>query len=491
MLKYLLRRILLFIPTIIIISLLAFVISVSAPGDPVSRMMSSAESGDAFQSQSNIQVQQQQLLSHRLGLDLPVFYFSMTPASFPDTLYRIYDRGERAALKSLLYQFGNWKSIEAYHSSLKKVFTDLDQIKLDSVNQKKFSRNEINDAIRQSRSNIRALLGSSQSNLIIIRLNEMQTQLSRYSFFSAALIDLQDVRQKFEAMKTASQPWKNYFPTFHFYSNNQYHRWLFGDGIYSKGLIRGDLGISLASQMPVNTIIWDHIGWSLLLTLISVIIAYIISLPIGIRAAVKHGSAFDRSSSVTLFLLHSMPAFWVATLLLLVFANPTVLPWFPASGVKPVTGYPDHASFLEKVRLSLPYLVLPVIAYTYGSLAFLSRLTRSSMLEILHQDYVRTARAKGLTERVVIYKHAFRNALLPIITVFANILPATLGGSVILESIFSIPGMGNETFSAIQNQDYPVIVGVFTLTGVLTLVGYLLADILYAVADPRISFSKK
>src|SRR6185295_16637848 len=289
MARYLLKRILLFIPTLIIISLLAFVISVGAPGDPVSRMMSSAESGDVFQSQSNIQVQQQQSLSRRLGLDLPVFYFSMTPASFPDTLYRIYDRGERGTLKSLLYQFGNWKSIEAYHSSLQKIFTDLDQIKLDSV--KKFSRNEINDAIHQSRSNVRALLGSSQTNLIIIRLDELQTQFARYSFFSAALVDLQDVRQKFEAMKITSQPWKNYFPTFHFYSNNQYHRWLFGDGVYSKGLIRGDLGISLASQMPVNTIIWDHIGWSLLLTLISVIIAYIISLPIGIRAAVKHGSA--------------------------------------------------------------------------------------------------------------------------------------------------------------------------------------------------------
>jgi peptide/nickel transport system permease protein len=490
MVKYLVRRILLFIPTLIIISLLAFVISVSAPGDPVSRMMSSAESGDVFQSQSVIQLQQQQLWRHRLGLDLPVFYFSMTPASFPDTLYRIYDRGERSALKSLLYQFGNWKSIEAYHSSLKKLFADLDQIKLDSASQKSLLRSEIHEAINQSRFNTLALLSSSQTNLIATLLSEMQAQFSRYSFFSAVSSDLQGVRQKFEQMKIASQPWKNYFPAIHFYSHNQYHRWLFGDGVYSKGLIRGDLGISLVSQMAVSTIIWQHIGWSLLLTFISVILAYIISLPVGIRAAVKHGSAFDRSSSVILFLLHSMPAFWVATLLLLVFANPTVLHWFPASGVKPVSGYPANASFLEKVKLSLPYLILPTIAYTYGSLAFLSRLTRSSMLEILHQDYIRTARAKGLPERMVIYKHAFRNALLPIITVFANILPATLGGSVILESIFSIPGMGLETFHAIQNQDYPMIVGVFTLTGVLTLIGYLVADILYVVADPRISFSK-
>jgi peptide/nickel transport system permease protein len=177
--------------------------------------------------------------------------------------------------------------------------------------------------------------------------------------------------------------------------------------------------------------------------------------------------------------------------LLITFANPDVLHWFPASGVKPASAYPINTSFFEKVKLSLPYLVLPTIAYTYSSLAFLSRLTRGSMLEILQQDYIRTARAKGLSERVVVYKHAFRNALLPIITVFANILPAALGGSVILESIFSIPGMGRETFNAIQNQDYPMIVGVFTLTGVLTLIGYLLSDLLYVAVDPRISFQKK
>ncbi|HYV93074.1 MAG TPA: ABC transporter permease [Chitinophagales bacterium] len=489
MARYLLKRILLFIPTLIIISLLAFVISVNAPGDPVSRMMSSAESGDVFQSQNAVQLQQQKLWSHRLGLDLPVFYFSIAPGSFPDTLYKIYDRQERDALKSLLYQFGNWNSIDAYHSSLKKIFLDLDWIKLDSTDQKKFSANEINEVISQARFNTLALLTTSQISVISIKLDEMHSLFFNYPFFNFMLNDDRETQKTFDEMKTTSERWKNYFPTLHFYSNNQYHRWLFGDGVYSKGLICGDLGISFVSQMPVLTIIWQHIGWSLLFTFISVILAYLISLPVGIRAAVKHGSAFDSCSSVILFLLHSMPSFWVATFLLIIFANPDVLYWFPASGVKPVSGYPADASFIEKVKLSLPYLILPTIAYTYSSLAFLSRLTRASMLEIIQQDYVRTARAKGLSERVVVYKHAFRNALLPIITVFANILPAALGGSVILESIFSIPGMGRETFHAIQNQDYPMIVGVFTLTGVLTLIGYLVADVLYAAVDPRISFS--
>jgi len=499
MLKYLFRRILLFIPTLIIISLLAFVISVSAPDDPVSRMMTTSEPGGDMMSQgSDVQLQQKKFWTHRLGLDLPVFYFSITPLSFPDTLNRIYDRHERDAQKSLLHQYGNWNAIEKFEIALRQLSLRADNISPDSASQKQFSNNEIREAIQQSRVTTLSLLSTADAGVISFQLNDMQKQFSRYPFFSSLESQRLQAAEDFEAMQASPQPWKNFIPAIHFYPHNQYHRWIFGDGnwitgkgsIYSKGLIRGDLGISFATNRPVSVLIWEHIGWSLLLTFISIILAYLISLPIGILSAAKQGSLFDRASAVIVFLLYSMPSFWVATLLLIFFANPDMLWWFPAAGVKPVTGYPDHASFLTKVSLTLPYLVLPLLAYTYGSMAFLSRLTRVSMLEVYRQDYIQTARAKGLSERRVIYRHAFRNALLPIITVFANILPAAIGGSVIIESIFTIPGMGLETYKAIIMKDYPMIVGVFTLAGVLTLIAYLLADILYALADPRISFSK-
>jgi len=176
--------------------------------------------------------------------------------------------------------------------------------------------------------------------------------------------------------------------------------------------------------------------------------------------------------------------------LLMTFANPDVFYWFPASGVEPVQGFGADAGFMERWSARLPYLILPGISYTYSSFAFLSRTMRVSMLEIVNQDFIRTARAKGLAENVVIYKHMLRNALLPIITVFANIFPVAIGGSVVLEVIFTIPGMGNEVYQAIVNQDYPMVVAVLTITGVLTLVGYLVSDVLYAVADPRISYGK-
>ena len=141
-----------------------------------------------------------------------------------------------------------------------------------------------------------------------------------------------------------------------------------------------------------------------------------------------------------------------------------------------------------KLKHRMPYLILPIITYTYGSFAFLSRIMRIGMIDVVSQDYIRTARAKGLGEGKVILKHALRNSLLPIITVFAAIFPMAIGGSIILEMIFSIPGMGLEIINAIYNYDYPMIITVFTLSGFLTMVGYLVSDILYAVVDPRISY---
>ncbi|MGB3077334.1 MAG: ABC transporter permease, partial [Chitinophagales bacterium] len=480
-------------------SLLAFVISVNAPGDPVDRLVTAAESGDVANTATSSMLEEKQYWTHRLGLDLPVFYFSIAPLSYPDTLFRIIDKKEQHALTVMLNSYGNWLTIESYHSSVLQLCATHSQLSKDSVLMSSYHQNEIREAINQSEFTSHSLLDISNEKVIRSKMNELSILYNKHPFFKNQEAALQQVIKAHDEMRASPQRWRNYIPIIQFHPQNQYHRWIFGDGnwltgkgsTFSKGLIRGDLGMSYTTKMPVNEIISKRIGWSLFFTLLSVILAYLISVPIGIRAAVKQGSFFDRTSSVLLFMLHSMPAFWVATLLLMIFANSDVLPWFPSSGIKPVTGYPDTAGFFEKIKLSLPYIILPLIAYTYSSLAFLSRMMRVSVLEVANQDYIRTARAKGLSENTVIYKHVFKNALLPIITVFANIFPAAIGGSVILETIFSIPGMGLETYQAILTQNYPVIIGVFTLTGLLTLIGYLLADMLYAFVDPRISLLKK
>ena len=174
--------------------------------------------------------------------------------------------------------------------------------------------------------------------------------------------------------------------------------------------------------------------------------------------------------------------------MLLGFANPDNLSWFPVAGIQDASTFDHEWSNFKKIQHRLPYLVLPIITYTYGSFAFLSRIMRIGMIDIVSQDYIRTARAKGLGEKKVILKHALRNSLLPIITVFAAIFPSAVGGSVIIEIIFSIPGMGTEIYAAILNYDYPMIITFFTLVGFLTMIGYLVSDLLYALVDPRISY---
>ena len=495
--KYILRRILFFIPTLIIISLLAFIISINAPGDPLDRMVSAGESGGEMgMNQSNTKNEEDRWRK-KLGLDLPVFYFSITTLATSDTLYKIYSDNERTALKRLTREYGNWAEIAAWNRSINDLDIAVARLTPDTAEISLFGRNAIIDTINTLKFEIGNLKTGYSHKLINAKLQQISFYADELPFLADIRDAVNNSEEQFAKMQKNATKYKNYIPTLHFYKYNQYHRWIFGDGNWLSGkgskdcagLIRGDFGYSYETKLKVSDVIGERMRWSLFFTLISILLAYLISLPIGLKAAAKKNSLFDRTSSVILFVLYSMPTFWVATLLLMGFANTEALSVFPASGIQPVTGIPEGANFLEVIRLRLPYLILPTIAYTYSQLAFLSRITRVSALEVISQDYIRTARAKGLSDGKVLYKHVFRNTLLPIITVFSNVFPLAISGSVILETIFTIPGMGQQIFHAIQTNDYPVIIDVFTLTGVLTLVGYLIADILYAIADPRISYS--
>ena len=317
----------------------------------------------------------------------------------------------------------------------------------------------------------------------------MNTLVATNNFLAHLSTPLSVVKSAREKMFSNATRWKNYIPNLQWYGGeNQYHLWLFGNGKNRHGLIRGDFGISYIDGQPIQDKIWKAVWISFSLSLISIFLAYLISIPIGIYSAYKKDSKVDRGLSLVLFILYSMPSFFVGTLLLLQFANPDHLSWFPVSGIQDPTLFDPNWSMWMKLKHRMPYLILPIITYTYGSFAFLSRIMRIGMIDVVSQDYIRTARAKGLGEGKVILKHALRNSLLPIITVFAAIFPMAIGGSIIIEMIFSIPGMGLEIINALQNYDYPMIITVFTLSGFLTMVGYLVADILYAVVDPRISY---
>ena len=489
MLKYIAKRVLIFIPTLLIITVIGFAISVNAPGDPVERLMTPSGSSGEIGAQSKNLQEQKKYWKQKLGLDLPVFYLALNKFSYPDTLYKIYDKNEREALSRLIDEYGNWNEIAAYYTELNAFYDKLNALKIDTNTVAAEDMNPAYENFNNLKFEVLSLRASWQESNVLAKMENIKILIKNYLFSKDLENDFLRVCASFETIKVNATNWKNYIPTIYFYKKNQYHRWLFGDGgVYSNGIIRGDFGTSYQTKDAVSKTIFDRIGWSLFFTITSIIIAYLISIPIGVKAAQNRGGRFDKISSLVLFGLYSLPNFFVAILLLMLFANPDMLDIFPASGVKPSEGFADDASFFERIKLTLPHLMIPMICYSYSSFAFLSRIMRGSMLESIQMDYVRTAYAKGLSDGAVIWKHAFKNSLLPIITIFAAVFPAAVGGSVILESIFTIPGMGLEAYNAISGQNYPMIIAVLTLTSVLTLIGYLVSDILYAMVDPRISY---
>lgn len=252
-------------------------------------------------------------------------------------------------------------------------------------------------------------------------------------------------------------------------------------------LVRLDFDRSFKDDRPVMEKIAGALKVTVALNFLAILVIYAIAVPLGVAAAARRGSAFDHASSVALFILYSVPSFWLGTLLILTFSSKTAWDVLPAVGL----ASPDHEnlSYLSWLGDRIAHLILPLIVMTYAGFAGLSRYARTSMLETIGQDFVRTARAKGLSERVVLWKHAFRNSLVTIVTLVGNLLPGMIGGSVIVESIFSINGMGKLGFESILARDYPVVMAITTFSALLTLLGILLSDILYTIVDPRITHS--
>ncbi len=259
--------------------------------------------------------------------------------------------------------------------------------------------------------------------------------------------------------------------------------------IWVKQIATLDFGKSYKDHRPVINKIAERIPITLTLNIISIILIYLIAIPIGVYSAVAHGRFSERLGTFFLFILYSIPSFWMAMILIFFLGGGDYWDLFPVYGL--LSPGAENYPFYKKAVNFLWHIALPVFCLTYGSLAYLSRFQKGSLLEVLREDFVRTATAKGLPKHKVLLKHALRNALIPIITILAGILPAMIGGSVIIESIFSIPGIGQLGFEAVLSRDYPVIMAIATISAVLTLFGILIADLVYVLIDPRISFEAR
>ncbi len=467
MLKYILKRILLFLPTLFVISFIAFWLGTVAPGDPVMPHLPIGDSrfeltGEIFKE-----------TYEKLGLNKPMFYITISSAAYPDTLYKIPGRHHKDGLSNLINQYGNWKEIQTYNNAVENYCRAIDQLP-EAINKNKRIK------IRRSANLLLEEYKDSKINSFLQAINKHVFE-QRDSLLIAQLgTATRALNEYYANVKNNQTKYKLYLPAIRWQGlDNQYHHWF-------AAFLTGDFGLSYRSLEPVLDRIKTPISWTLIINLMVISLVFILAIPLGVFSAVKKDSWMDKITTTGLFFLFSLPSFWIGTMLLVFFTNPEYgMNWFEGAGLGILS---SKAPFWDRFWETASHLLLPVLCLTYGSLAFISRQMRGSILNVLNLDYIRTAQAKGLNSRQVVWKHAFRNSLFPLITIFARILPTTIAGSVLVEVIFNIPGMGREVLSAISSRDWPVLYTILMLVAILTLIGNLLADILYAYADPRVKF---
>ena len=482
---YILRRLLIMIPTFFGISLIIFVVLNIAPGKPGA----AKKTGEVTLSTENEATQESyRLFREQFNLDKPTLFnglFALTEAEVERQLKLIAELDEGTHAERVA-AFDKMDDYGSYATPL-----------LVRIMERAHERGE-----HQLRDTAVHFLGSSAKRRLIDPNNprpspELRARNRKIEAENSYLDGLRYASTASETTKLEIiEKWKTWFA-----EHAARYEWNTLDKVriffletrfakYWQNLLRLDFGVSLTTREPVFATMVSKLPYSLGLSVTSLLLAYLIAIPIGIFSAVRRDTLADRSTTVVLFMMYSLPSFFVATLLIYYLSEGSqyrALQWFPTGGFS--SPNVDDMTTWGVLGDVFWHLVLPILCMTYASLAAISRYMRSGLLEVIQSDYVRTARAKGLPEMQVIGKHALRNGLLPILTLLAGLLPAVLGGSVIIEYIFGIPGIGLWVVDAIYQRDYNVIMGVQLCSAILVLVGILLTDLSYALVDPRIRYS--
>lgn len=391
------------------------------------------------------------------GLDLPLFYIDIGTLAEPDTLYKISDKKTQRAAILWLQHCGDWKKVQNYLQTVYSLSNEHQAIQnqhLADSNYFEYQKTAIAIHSLLHESNLQEMKGIIDS----LSLFYQQKNLP-----SSTLLRLTDASKALSEKKFII---RNYIPRLSFLGlNNQYHHWLMK-------VLKGDFGNSYRTNQPVSERIGEFVARSAMFAFLSFILAYMIAIPMAIVKTVYHDKAVDKVTDVFIFIINALPSFVIAIFLIILFANPDIFDWF-------LPAYNYSGTWFSRATL-------PLIAYTIGSANYYTVFIESMLITEMQQDYIRTAYAKGLKANLIYLRHAFKNILVPLFTSSASLLPSLIGGSIVLEYVFSIGGMGEEAFTAVQNLDIPMILAIMTITGLLTVLGYMVTDIASQWVDKRI-----
>jgi peptide/nickel transport system permease protein len=480
---YILKRVLLMFPTFFVISLLVFVVLNFAPGNPGADILGAGDGGQSA-SLAGQQNESYRLFKQQFNLDKPVLFntrFGLTTedveavAEADVNLSGTVSAKERSEAQETIDNWGHY-AIPAL---------------IDLLQNHPERRVRSYAALRLASGAQRALINQYSGGRLTPEEKKLNDEIyaenntiRRWTFGPAAGEQReQEVRGNWvEWHRTNASRWDWSA------ASTKLRIFLFDTRFakYWSNLIRLDFGVSHVDKRPVFQTVMSKLKYSITLSFSSVILVYLLSVPLGIWSAVKQNTLADRTVTVLLFMMYSLPSFFVGVFLLNLLTRGT--PWqaFPTSGFQSLDV--SGMTTLEYIGDVLHHIALPILCLSYASLAVLSRYARTGLLDVIRADYIRTARAKGLPESIVIVKHAARNGMIPIITLLATLLPTLIGGSVVIEVIFGIPGMGLFMFDSITIRDYNAVMAVLLISSSLTLVGMLFADIAYVLVDPRITF---
>lgn len=472
--QYALKKLLLIIPSLFLLSVIVFFLSKLAPGDPVTSLDSMRQRS---QTDFNTPIfsENYRQAARELGLDLPLFYISIQPFAYPDTFYRIVHPLEKKVLKGWLQQSPDWNGIQAFLASERSFIDQLSRAS-DSIQSIK--------AYRSILQQLKYIDTNNDLSAIDFQMNEISDSLVSNQYFSSPEIatTFSDLLTSYKKTREQKADWYDALPVIRFHGwKNQYHRWL-------GKILSFDLGLSAVDAQKVKDKIGTALFWTLLYVFTAYLFSLLIAIPTGLFTAWYHNHWIEKWISAISFAFYAFPLFWISTLAVVFLTNDLYSPWlhwFPEIGI----GKSSHGmNLFTKGLTALPHLILPALILSLHSAAGGIRIIRNSAIVELKSDYFVTAKAKGLKNGEILVKHIFPNAMLPVITMLVSGFPAALAGSVVIEVIFNIPGLGRLLYDSIHYMDWNVVFAILLFIGLFTFIFYLLGDLLYAYLNPKIRY---